>query len=100
MNNENVEIFNMINTKILKIRYCKNSKILAIMLKLTKYKNFSMQTRVYSNNFEQGYLSLGIDFIYRLKNVDHLGFEMVLKLLFFEVETGCEDSRHIEDYKE
>lgn len=90
----------MINAKILKIRYCKNPKFLAIMLKLTKYKNFSIQIRVYSNNFEQGYLSLGIDFIYRLKNVDHLGFEMVLKLLFFEVEIGCEDSRHIEDYKE
>ncbi|MDD3012286.1 MAG: hypothetical protein PHC34_01110 [Candidatus Gastranaerophilales bacterium] len=53
----------------------------------------------YHNDFEQGTFLFVIDFYYRLKNVDHLGFDMILKLIFFDINIEFSDDRHMEDYK-
>ncbi|MDD3419958.1 MAG: hypothetical protein PHE78_05090 [Candidatus Gastranaerophilales bacterium] len=53
----------------------------------------------YNNNFEEGTFSFGVDFNYRLKNIDHLGFDIKFKFIFFEIDIEFSDDRHLEDYQ-
>ena len=96
---KNDEIFYVIKTKIFSIKYVKKLGWLIFFLKFTEHKNLSVQITPYHNNFESGTFALGIDFTYRLKNADHTGFDMGLKLVFFDINIEFSDDRHVDDYK-
>ena len=93
------DVIRIVKTKRIKINYSKPLRSLFISINITKHINLSSIITPYQISFDCGYLSLGIDFSYRLKNNDHKGFEILLQLLFFEIEIECIDNRHLEDYK-
>ena len=93
------EILDIIKSKSLKIRYAKSIRSLFILFCLTTHINLSIIIKLYHFSFDYGCFQLGLDFNYRLKNIDHKGINIILKLLFFEIEIECSDNRHIEDYK-
>ena len=96
---EKDDVVRIIKTKWFKINYSKPLGSLFISLNLTKYVNLSTMITPYFLSFDYGYLSLGFDFHYRLKNIDHKGVDIILRLLILEVEIECTDDRHLEDYE-
>lgn len=81
-------------TKKLRIKYDKDCSALFVKYRLSEYKGLSVLIQVYKNNLNWGFFSLGIDANYRLKNIDHIGFGLILKLLLFEIEFEISDYRH------
>ena len=95
------DVIRIVRTKRFKINYSKQLNATFMCLTITKHIAFSTWIRPYYISFDSGNLSLGIDFHYRRKNIDHKGINIILKLLFFEIEIEieCTDNRHLEDYK-
>ncbi len=83
-----------IKTKKVLIKYDRDYSALFAKYRLSKYKALSVLIQVYKNNLNCGFFSLGIDINYRLKNIDHIGFGLILKLLLFEIEFEISDYRH------
>lgn len=96
---EKDDVIRIVKTKRLKINYSKPLNATFMCLTITKHIAFSTWIRPYYISFDSGNLSLGIDFHYRRKNIDHKGINIILRLLFFEIEIECTDNRHLEDYK-
>lgn len=95
---EQTKIKYLIHTKNLSIKYIRNLGIIFLLLKISNYKSLSFKTAIFHNDFNQGTFAIGFDFCYRLKNVDHLGFDMSLNFIFFTIELNFSDYRHVEDY--
>lgn len=93
-------VIKIVKTKRFKINYSKQLHTLFIVANLTKHTGLCIRIQPYCLSFDYGYLALGIDFNYRLQKIDHKGFDIILRLLFFEVEIECTDDRHLEDYKD
>lgn len=96
---EKDDVIRIVRTKRFKINYSKPLNATSMCLTITKHIAFSTWIRPYYISFDSGNLSLGIDFHYRRKNIDHKGINIILRLLFFEIEIECTDNRHLEDYE-
>ena len=93
------KVIRLVKTKRFKINYSKPLNAIFMCLNITKHIALSTWIRSYSLSFDCGYISIGIDFDYRLKNTDHTGIDMILKILFFEIEIEFTANRHLEDYE-
>lgn len=93
------DVIRIVKTKWIKINYSKPLNALFIRLTITKHVALSTWIRPYHISFDSGYISLGINFHYRLKNIDHKGIDIILNLLILEIEIECTDNRHFKDYK-
>ena len=96
---EKDDVIRIIKTKWFKINYSKPLGSLFISLNITKHVNLSTMITPYFLSFDYGYLSLGFDFHYRFKNIDHRGIYIILWLLILEVQIECADDRLLEDYE-
>ena len=96
---EKDDVIRIVKTKRLKINYSKPLNATFMCLTITKHIAFSTWIIPYYISFDSGNLSLGIDFHYRRKNIDHKGINIILRLLFFEIEIEFTDNRHLEDYE-
>ena len=96
---EKDDVIRIVKTKRLKINYSKPLNAIFMCLTITKHIAFSTWVRPYYISFDSGYLSLGIDFYYRRKNIDHKGIDIILKFFIFEIEIEFTDNRYLEDYK-
>ena len=92
-------IIRLIKTKWLNVNYAKPIHLLVILLKITKHVSLEILVSLYCPSFDEGYLSLGFEFNYRLKNIDHKGIGLIINLILLKIEMECTDDRHIEDYK-
>ena len=99
MKNKKDNVIRIVETKRFKMNYAKQLHSLFIVANLTKHSGLCIRIQPYYLSFDYGYLALGLDFNYRLQKIDHKGFGIILKLLFFDIEIECTDDRHIEDYK-
>ena len=97
--NKKDNVIRIVKTRRFKMNYAKRLHSLFIVAYLTNHTGLCIRIQPYCLSFEYGYLALGLDFSYRLQNIDHKGFDIILKLIFFEVEIECTDDRHLEDYK-
>ena len=97
---EKGDVIRIVKTKRFKINYSKPLNAIFMCLNITKHVALSTWIRPYYISFDSGYMSLGIDFHYRLKNIDHKGIDIILNLLILEIEIECTDNRHIEDYEQ
>ncbi len=95
----NVAIVKLIKTKWLSVNYAKTIHSLVILMKITKHVSLKIMVSLYRPSFDCGYLSLGFEFNYRLKNIDHKGIGLIISLILLKIEIECSDDRHIEDYK-
>lgn len=91
-------VIRIVKTKRFKINYSKQLHTLFIATNLTRHIGLCIRIEPYHLFLDYGYLALGLDFNYRLQKIDHKGLDIILKLLFFEVEIECTDDRHLEDY--
>lgn len=96
---EKDDVIRVVKTKQFKINYSKPLNAIFMCLNITKHIALSTWIRPYYISFDSSYLSLGIDFHYRLKNIDHKGIDIILNLLILEIEIECTDNRHLEDYE-
>lgn len=94
-----VDVIRIVKTKRFKVNYSKLLHSLFIVAYFTKHTALCIKIQPNCISFDYGSLSLGIDFNYRLNDIDHKGFDIVLKLLFFEIEIECTDDRHLEGYE-
>ena len=99
MKNKKDNVIRIIKTKRFKMNYSKLLHSLFIVADLTKHSSLCIRIQPYFLSFDYGYLALGLDFNYRLQKIDHKGLDIILRLLFFEIEIECSDDRHIEDYE-
>lgn len=93
------DVIKLIKTNKLRVNYSKLLRSLFVVVCFTKHIALCIRIQPYNISFDYGYLSLGIDFSYRLINIDHRGINIILRLLFFEIEIECTDNRHLEDYE-
>ena len=93
------DVKRLIKTKWLNVNYSKLIHSLFISLKITKHTSLSIMLSFYRMSFDYGYLSLGFEFNYGLKNIDHKGINLIVNLILLKIEIECSDDRHIEDYK-
>ena len=93
------DVIKLIKTNKLRVNYSKLLRSLFVVVCFTKHIALCIRIQPYNISFDSGNLSLGIDFHYRRKNIDHKGINIILKLLFFEIEIECTDNRHLEDYE-
>lgn len=93
------DVKRLIKTKWLNVNYSKLIHSLFISLKITKHISLSIMLSFYRMSFDYGYLSLGFDFNYRLKNIDHKSIGIIVNFILLKIEIECSDDRHIEDYK-
>lgn len=96
---EKKDVISVIKTKRFKINYSKHLRAIFMSLNITKHINLSTMITSYFLSLDCGYIALGIDCHYRLKNIGHKGFDIILRLLIFEIEIECTDDRHLEDYE-
>lgn len=94
------DVIRIVNTKLFKINYSKLLHSLFIVAYFTKHTALCIRIQPYNISFDFGSLSLGIDFNYRLNDIDHKGFGIILRFLIFEIEIECTDDRHLEDYEQ
>ncbi len=92
-------ILRLIKTKWLNVNYVKPIHSIVIILKITKHVSLEIFVSLYCSSFNEGYLSLGFEFNYRLKNIDHKGIGLIINLILLKIEIECSDDRHIEDYR-
>lgn len=97
--NKNEDVLRLVKTKLLNINYSKPIHSLFINIKITKHINLSTIIGYYYLSLDYGYLSLGFEFNYKLKNIDHKGISLIINLILLKIEIDCSDYRHIEDYK-
>ena len=93
------DVKRLIKTKWLNLNYAKPIHSLVILMKMTKHVSLEILVSLYCPSFDYGYLSLGFDFNYRFKNIDHKGIGIIVNLILLKIEIECSDDRHIEDYK-
>ncbi len=98
-NSKKEDVIRLIKTKWLNVNYSKSIRSLFISTKITKHINLSTIICFYYISFDNGYLSLGFEFNYRLKNIDHKGIGLIINLILLRIEIDCSDDRHTEDYK-
>lgn len=93
------DVIRIVKTKRFKINYSKLLLSIFIVAYFTKHTALCIRIQPYCISFDFGSFALGFDFSYRLNDIDHKGFGMILKLLFFEIEIECTNNKHLEDYK-
>lgn len=84
------DVIRIVKTKRFKINYSKPLNAIFMCLTITKLIAFSTWVRPYYISFDSGYLSLGIDFYYRRKNIDHKGIDIILKFLFLKLKLSVQ----------
>mgnify|MGYP005779814121 CR=1 FL=1 len=80
--------------KNFQIKFNNELSILFIKYHFLKFKGMSLRIQCYKNSLDYGFLAVGIDISYRLKNIDHKGLTLILKLILFEIELEISDNRH------